>query len=110
LNFEDNCGNLGDDLNLNVFNDNLSLGRTKEQSTIDDSNTVDLTASEIILTPIMEYSDDKDEKDDCDPRNWSEVKIKEDYTEQSDISNDESKNEKIQRSDTTLLVIGRTER
>jgi hypothetical protein len=29
-NFEDNCGNLGDDLNLNVFDDNLNLGRIEE--------------------------------------------------------------------------------
>jgi hypothetical protein len=27
-------------------------------------NVVDLTASEIILTPVMEYSDDQEEEDD----------------------------------------------
>jgi hypothetical protein len=58
----------------------------------------------------MEYSDDQEEKDDCGLYYLSEVEIKENYTEQSDISNDESENEKIRRSDTTLLIIGRTER
>jgi hypothetical protein len=33
-----------------------------------------------------------------------------DYTEQYDILNDESENEKIRRCDTTLVVIGRIER
>jgi hypothetical protein len=36
-------GNLADDLNFNVFYGNLSLGRTEEQSNIDDSSSVDPT-------------------------------------------------------------------
>jgi hypothetical protein len=41
----------------------------------------------------MEFIDDHDEQDDGGPYYWSKVEIGEDYTEQSDISNDESKNE-----------------
>jgi hypothetical protein len=66
LNFIDNYGNLGDDLNLNIFEDNLSLGRTEEQSTIGCSSNIDLTTSET-FAPIMEYSDDQEEQDDCGP-------------------------------------------
>jgi hypothetical protein len=66
--------------------------------------------SEIILTLVTELSDDRNEQDDRGLHYWSEVETWEDYTEQSDISNDESENEKIWRSDTTLLVTGRTER
>jgi hypothetical protein len=88
---------------------NLSLDRTEKQSTIDDRNNVDLTASKIILIPIMKYSDDQEEKDDHSPYYWSEVEMRDDYTEQSDILNDESKNEEIRRSNTTLFVTGRTE-
>jgi hypothetical protein len=40
----------------------------------------------------------------------SEIETRDDYNEQYDILNDEFENEKIQRSDITLLVIGRTER
>jgi hypothetical protein len=54
--------------------------------------------------------DDQDEQDDSGSYYWSEVEIGEDYTEQSDISIDESENEEIQICDTTLLVTGRTER
>jgi hypothetical protein len=60
----------------------------------------------------MELSDDhddQDEQDDGGPYYWIEVETREDYTEQSDISIDESENEEIQRCDTTLLVSGRTE-
>jgi hypothetical protein len=84
----------------------LSLGKTEDQNIIDGSSNVDLTASEIILTPVMELNDDQDEQDGRGPHYWSKVEMREDYTEQYDISNDESENEKIQRSDTTLLVIG----
>jgi hypothetical protein len=66
--------------------------------------------SEIILTLIMELSDDRNEQDDRGLHYWSEVETGEDYTQQSDISNDESENEKIWRSNITLLVTGRTER
>jgi hypothetical protein len=86
----------------------LSVGKTEEQNTIDGSSNVDLTASEIILTPVMELNDDQDdqdEQDDRDPHYWSEVEMRGDYTEQSDISNDGTENEEIRRSDTTLLVI-----
>jgi hypothetical protein len=55
-NFEDNYDNLGDDLNLNVFDGNLSLGRTEEKSTIGGSSNVDPTT--------MELSDDQNEQDD----------------------------------------------
>jgi hypothetical protein len=61
----------------------------------------------------MELSDghdDQDEQDDGGPYYSSEEEIREDYTEQSDFSIDESKDEEIQRCDTTLLVTGRTER
>jgi hypothetical protein len=57
--------NLADDLNLNVFNGNLSLGRTEEQSNIDGSSSVDPT--------VMELSDDHDEQDDGGPYYWCEV-------------------------------------
>jgi hypothetical protein len=42
-NFQDNCDNLADDLNLNIFDGNLSLNRIEEQSTIDGNNNVDPT-------------------------------------------------------------------
>jgi hypothetical protein len=58
---EDNWGNLGDDLDLNVFNDNLSLGMIEEQNTIGGSSVIDLTTSLIILTPVMKLSDDQNE-------------------------------------------------
>jgi hypothetical protein len=58
----------------------------------------------------MKLSDDHDEQDDGGPYYWSEVETREDYTEQSDISIDESENEGIQRCDIILLVTGRTER
>jgi hypothetical protein len=58
----------------------------------------------------MELSDDRDEQDDAGMYDSSEVKTGEDYTKQSNFSNDESKNEEIQRCDTTLLVTERTER
>jgi hypothetical protein len=75
-NFEDNYSNLGDDLNLNIFYGNLSLGRIEERSTIGDSSNINLTSSEIILTPIMEYNDDDDdEQDDHGLHYWSEVEI-----------------------------------
>jgi hypothetical protein len=51
-----------------------------------------------------------DEQDDVSPYYWSEVETGEDYTEQSDFSDDKSENEKILRCDTILLVTGRTER
>jgi hypothetical protein len=62
--------NLADDLNLNVFDDNLSLSRTEEQSNIDGSSNVDPT--------VMELSDDHDDQekqDDDGPYYWSEVEI-----------------------------------
>jgi hypothetical protein len=60
--------NLADDLNLNVFDGNLCLYRTKEQSNIDDNSSVDPT--------IMKLSDDdQDEQDDGGPYYWSEVEI-----------------------------------
>jgi hypothetical protein len=83
----------------------LSLGRAEEQSNIDDSSNIDPT--------IMELSDDHDdqhEQDDGGPHYWSEVETWENYIEQSDILNDESKNEEILRCDTTLLVTGPTKR
>jgi hypothetical protein len=70
-------GNLADDLNFNVFYGNLSLGRTEEQSNIDDSSSVDPT--------VMELSDDhndQDGQDDGGPYYCSEVETLEDYTEQ----------------------------
>jgi hypothetical protein len=73
----------------------LSLTRAEEQSNIDQT--------------VMELSDDQDEQDDDGLYDLSEVETGEDYTEQSDFSNDESENEKIQICDTILLVTGRTE-
>jgi hypothetical protein len=61
----------------------------------------------------MELSDDhddRDEQDDGGPCYSNEEETREDYTEQSDISIDESEDEEIQRCDTTLLVTGWTER
>jgi hypothetical protein len=80
----------------------LSLGRVEEQNNISGSINIDPT--------VMELSDDHDEQSDVGPHDWSEVETKEDYTEQSDFSNDKSENEEILRCDTTLLVTGRTER
>jgi hypothetical protein len=82
----------------NLVND---LSRTEEQSNIDGGSSVDPT--------LMELSDDHDDQDDGGPYYWSEVKIGEDYTEQSSISIGESEYEKIQRCDKTLLVTERTE-
>jgi hypothetical protein len=73
----------------------LSLTRAEEQSNIDQT--------------VMKLSDDQDEQDDDGLYDLSEVETGEDYTEQSDFSNDESENEKIQICDTILLVTGRTE-
>jgi hypothetical protein len=50
--------NLADDLNLNVFDGNLSLGRTEEQSNIDGNTNVDPT--------VMKLSDDHDDHDEQD--------------------------------------------
>jgi hypothetical protein len=61
----------------------------------------------------MKLSDDHDdqyEQDGGGPYYSSEIEIGEDYTEQSDISNDGSENEEILRCDTTLLATGRTKR
>jgi hypothetical protein len=58
-NFQENCGNLADDCNLNVLDVNLSLVRAEKQSNID-------------LT-VMELSDDQDEQDDVGPYDLSEV-------------------------------------
>jgi hypothetical protein len=52
-NFQDNYGNLADDLNLNIFDGNLSLNRIEEQSTIDGNSNVDPT--------VMELNDDQDD-------------------------------------------------
>jgi hypothetical protein len=80
----------------------LSLSRTEEQSTVGGSSNVDPT--------LMKLSDNQDEQDDCGPYYWTEVETEENYTKQSNISNMNLKNEKIQRCDTILLVIGQTER
>jgi hypothetical protein len=66
----------------------LSLGRAEKQSNIDDSSNVDP-----LVIELSDDHDDQDEKDDGGPHYWSEVETGEDYTEQSDISNDESENE-----------------
>jgi hypothetical protein len=95
-----NCfGGSSSTFGCNLAND---LGRSKEQSNIDDSSSVDLT--------VMELSDDHDDQDDGDPYYWSEVETWEDYIEQSDISIGEFEDEEIQRCDTTLLITGRTKR
>jgi hypothetical protein len=60
--------NLADDLKLNVFYGNLSLGRTKEQSNIDGSNSVDPTVMEL-----SDDHDDQDEQDDGGPYYWNEI-------------------------------------
>jgi hypothetical protein len=52
-NFQDNYDNLVDDLNLNVFDDNLSLGRAQEQRNIDDNSNVDPT-----VMKLSDYHDD----------------------------------------------------
>jgi hypothetical protein len=51
----------------------LCLGRTEEQSTIGDSSNVDPT--------VMKLSDDQDEQDDRGPHYWSEIEMRENYTE-----------------------------
>jgi hypothetical protein len=82
-----------------------NIGRTEEQNNIDDRSSVDPTTMEL-----SDDHDDHDEQDNGGPYYSNEEVTWEDYTEQSDISIDESKDEKIQRCDTTLLVTGRTER
>jgi hypothetical protein len=52
----------------------LSLSRAEEQSNIGSSNNID--------PMVMELSDDQDKQDDAGPYDWSEVKIRKDYTEQ----------------------------
>jgi hypothetical protein len=69
-NFQDNYDNLVDDLNLNVFDDNLSLGRAQEQRNIDDNSNVDPT-----VMKLSDYHDDQDEQDNGGPHYWSEIKI-----------------------------------
>jgi hypothetical protein len=73
----------------------LSLDRAEEQTNIGDGSNIDPMVMKL-----------RDEQDDAGPHDWSEVKIGEDCTEQSDFSNNESENEKIQRCDTILLVTG----
>jgi hypothetical protein len=77
--------NLADDLNLTVFDGNLSLSRTKEKNNINDSSNVDPT-----VMKLSDDHDDQDEQDDGGPYYWSEIETREDYTEQSNISIDES--------------------
>jgi hypothetical protein len=60
--------NLADDLNLNVFDGNLSLGRTEEQSNIDGNTSVDPTVMEL-----SDDHDDHDEQDDGGLYYWSEL-------------------------------------
>jgi hypothetical protein len=62
--------NLADDLNLNVFDGNLCLDRTEEQSNIDDNSSVDP-----IIMKLSDDHDDQDEQDDGVPYYWSEVEI-----------------------------------
>jgi hypothetical protein len=83
--------------------DNIS--RTEDENNIDGRSSVDPT--------IMELSDGHDDHDDQDDGGLyysSEEETREDYTEQSDFSIDESEDEEIQSCDTTWLVTGRTER
>jgi hypothetical protein len=63
-----------------------------------------------MVMKLSDDHDDQDEQDDGGSYYWSKIETWEDYTEQSDISIDESKNEKIQRCDTPLLVTGQIER
>jgi hypothetical protein len=72
LSFKDNYNNLGVNLNLSEFASNLSLGMIKEPSNIGDCSNV---ASKIILTLMIEFSDDQEEKNDIDPDYFSEVEI-----------------------------------
>jgi hypothetical protein len=68
MNYQDNCDNLADDYNLNIFYVNLSLSRAEEQSNIGASSNIDPT--------VMKLSgdhDDQDEQDDVGPPDWSEV-------------------------------------
>jgi hypothetical protein len=82
-----------------------NIDRTEEKNNIDGRSNVDTTVMEL-----SDDHDDQDEQDDGGPYYSSEEEIREDYTEQSDFSIDESEDEEIQRCDTTLLVTGRTER
>jgi hypothetical protein len=76
-----------------------SIGMTEEQNNIDDRSSVDPT-----LMELSDGRDDQDEQDDGVPYYSNEEEIGEDYTEQSDISIDETEDEEIQRCNTTLLV------
>jgi hypothetical protein len=67
-----------------------NIGRTEKQNNIDGRISVDPTIMEL-----SDDHDDHDEQDDGDPYYSSEEEIGEDYTEQSDISIDESEDEEI---------------
>jgi hypothetical protein len=82
-----------------------NIGNTEEENNIDGRSSVDPMVMEL-----SEGHDDQDEQDDGGPYYSSEEETREDYTEQSDFSIDESEDEEIQRCDNTLLVTGRTER
>jgi hypothetical protein len=76
-----------------------NIGRTEEQYNIDGRSSVDSTVMEL-----SDNHDDQDEQDDGGMYYSSEEETKEDYTERSDTSIDESEDKKIQKCDTTLLV------
>jgi hypothetical protein len=78
-----------------------NIDSTEEQNNIDGRSSVDPTIMEV-----NDDHDDQDEQDDGDSYYSNEEETGEDYTEQSDFSIDESKDEEIQRCDSTLLVIG----
>jgi hypothetical protein len=82
-----------------------NIGRTKEKNNIDGRSSVDPT-----VMKLSDCYDDHDEQDDGGPYYSSKEETREDYTEQSDFSIDESEDEEIQRCDITLLVTEQTER
>jgi hypothetical protein len=67
-----------------------NIGRTVEQNNIDGRSSVDPTIMEL-----SDDHDDQDEQDDGGPYYSNEEETREDYTEQSDFSIDESEDEEI---------------
>jgi hypothetical protein len=96
--FEDNCD----------ISTNLTLGISENTSTIDIEGGINVN----ILSSVIKNNDDDndDEENNIDPDHLTELEIKEDYTEDSDILDNDSEIEEAQRTNNTLLIIGRIER
>jgi hypothetical protein len=95
---EDNCD----------ISTNLTLGISENTSTVD----IDSGSNVNILSPIIEnnYDDNDDEENDISLDHLTGLETREEYTNDSDILDNNFEIEKAQRTDNTLLVTNRTER